>query len=206
MNKAVVRIINQCCVASLLGWLVLTSCRNEQNLPGEPPPPQLPELFADGHYNAMVETPVGSNYEFTYDPASNVIDTLRPEAGPTDYLPFPANFGFFPLLKNDSLVKIPVWILGIKQPGGTAVAVKLLGLIDYTDRGNLQRQWLAIPRNPELQTIATSSFRDFIIRYDPVKFMFEYWLKNRHGIGSVSQIIWHDEEQALHYLEESVNK
>ena len=193
-------------ICSIIIALLYFSCGDIEIGNGNSRSLQLPELVSGENYNVMVEIPSGSSFEYSYNHDLNQIDTIESSAGPISYLPFPANFGFVPILKNDDLLKVPVWILGTRQEKGACMPVEILGLIDYTERGKTHRELLALPNNKTLQTIEAKSFGDFAIRYDPVKFMFEYWLKNRHGTGSVSQIVWQDEGTAMEYIEEILNK
>jgi inorganic pyrophosphatase len=192
--------------AVVLLVLIWTSCQSTSE---KRTPPKtslsLPELYKDSAYQVFVETPVGSMISFSYDIDGGVLDTVKSEDFEA-YLPYPVNYGFFPVKADNTIKKIPVWILAKRLPEGLTLSVKLLGVIDYIDRNIKHREWLVIPVDENIQTIHSTRFRDFIIKYDPVKFTFEYWLKNRHGIGSVSQIIWHDEEKAMAFLQEEINK
>lgn len=186
--------------------LIWTACQGD---PAEKPSAAasyvIPELFKDSAYQVFVETPIGSTMSFTYDIERGVFDTVNKD-GDGAYLPYPLNYGFFPVKSNDTIKKMPVWVLGKRLPQGTTLAVQLLGLVEYVDRNLTHREWLVVPQEKSIQTVHSTQFRDFIILHDPVKFTFEYWLKNRHGTGSVSQIVWYDEEKALTFLQEEINK
>ena len=187
--------------------LIWASCQDD----AERKPPNgssyaIPELFRDSTYQVLVETSVGSTIPLSYDIEHGILDTVSDEFGDGAYLPYPVNSGFFPVKSKNTIKKIPVWILGKRLPEGTTLAVQLLGLVEYVDRNMARREWLVIPQEKKIQTIRSIRFRDFIILHDPLKFTFEYWLKNRHGIGSVSQIVWHDEEKAMALLQEEINK
>lgn len=169
---------------------------------------KVPESVIDSQYQVFIETPAGSFQTWSFDISKNSFDTLASgDRGlKSDYLPYPLHAGFIPFWKSDSLTKIPVWILGQPAHSGDTLSVQLLGMIEYRDQNVGRKELLVVPVNTEKQTIRVNRFRDFIISYDPVKFMFETWLKNRHGIGSVTQLKWQDEDKAKEYLDERLNQ
>lgn len=189
-------------IAGLL--LVLKGCAgNEQPETPDSRALMVPHLRFDSLYQVFVETPAGDMLTLSYNAKTNQMDTLAAQEGGLrkDYLPYPVNSCFFPVMQNDSLTKIPAWLIAARLTTGDTLAVKMLGVIEYREKAVLRRECLVVPADPVLQTINVERFKDFIIQYDDIKFMFETWLKNRHGLGQVSQINWNDEEYATKYLE-----
>lgn len=164
---------------------------------------EIPGLRYDTNFQVFVETPAGNLQTLSLNARTGMIDTLAEAEGGlrNDYLPYPLNSCFFPLIQDDSLLKIPAWLVAGRMTAGDTLAVRMLGMVEYWEQGIPRQECLVIPVDPALQTIRSERFRDFIIQYDAVKFMFETWLKNRHGIGQVSQLSWKDEVEAAHYLE-----
>jgi hypothetical protein len=169
---------------------------------------KIPRLEIDSVYQVFVETPAGLSTTLSYNQHDNQFDTLTETQGglKQDYLPYPLNACFFPLWMQDSLVKLPAWLLSRSLPAGDSIKINLLGMIEYKESGVSKKELLVLPVDAKYQTIQVDRFRDFIILYDPVKFIFETWLKNRHGIGLVSQMNWQDEEKAREYLESMINQ
>lgn len=190
----------------MIAGLLLVSKGCAGNEPPETPDSRslmVPHLRFDSLYQVFVETPAGDMLTLTYNAKTNQMDTLAEQEGGLrkDYLPYPVNSCFFPVMKNDSLIKVPAWLIAARLTTGDTLAVKMLGVIEYREKAVLRRECLVVPADPVLQTIKVEQFKDFIIQYDDIKFMFETWLKNRHGLGQVSQINWNDEEYATKYLE-----
>ena len=168
---------------------------------------KIPDSPTDSSYQVFVETPAGDLQSLSYNVINENFDTLSVAEGglKPDYLPYPLNACFFAARQNDSLVKIPAWLLSARLEPGATLSVKIIGMIDYREAGISHQEFLVIPEDRAKQTVQTDRFRDFMIAYDPVKFMFETWLKNRHGIGTVSQINWQDEEKARQFLDKRLN-
>ncbi|MBK8503002.1 MAG: hypothetical protein IPL46_12765 [Saprospiraceae bacterium] len=195
----------------ILAMVILSTLGCDQSKPiGNVTPKVLsiPSLRLDSLYQVFVETPAGSSTTLSYNHHDNRFDTLTLPLGGLkhDYLPYPLNACFFPLWIQDSLVKVPAWLLSTSVPAGGSIRINILGIIEYKESGVSKKELLVLPNDAQYQTIQVDRFRDFIILYDPVKFIFETWLKNRHGIGLVSQMNWQDEEKAREYLESIINQ
>ncbi len=162
-------------------------------------------LNPESPLEAFIEISAGSNIMMSYDLESGELDTIRVNAKPRvlEYLPYPANSGFLLTEKDGQDLKLPVWILCQRLNPGEIVEITMLGLLDYTEERVQKSVWLAVPKDETLKTVDATDFKDFIIRYDPVKFMLEYWIKNLNGIGKVSQIVWHDGETAMYRLQDN---
>jgi hypothetical protein len=185
------------------GCLLLISGGCQRGNPDAVQSFEIPHLLYRSFYQVFVETPAGNLQTLSFNAKTGMIDTLTEEEGGlrNDYLPYPVNSCFFPLIRDDSLLKIPAWLVAGRMTAGDTLAVRMLGMVEYREQGISRQECLVIPVDPALQTIRSERFRDFIIQYDAVKFMFETWLKNRHGIGQVSQLSWKDEVEAANYLE-----
>ncbi len=189
-----------------IAGLLLVSKGCASNEPAETPDVKsfvIPQLQFDSLYQVFVETPAGDMLTLSYNAKTNEMDTFAAQEGGLrkDYLPYPLNSCFFPVMQNDSLIKVPAWLIAARLTTGDTLAVKILGIIEYREKAILRRECLVVPADQVLQTINVERFKDFIIQYDDIKFMFETWLKNRHGLGQVSQLSWNDEEYAKKYLE-----
>ena len=189
---------------SLLILLVSPGCKKQ---PNDASALTIPKARKVAPYPVFIETPVGELQTISFDLATRSWDTLDLDEGGLkhDYLPYPLNAGFIPLESGEDVQKQPVWVLGDKMMPGDTLGVYLLGMVQYVEGGLTHEEFLAIPADSDLQTIAVKRFRDFVISYDPVKFMFETWMENRHGIGSVSQISWLDEDKAGEKLAGIIN-
>jgi len=159
---------------------------------------QVPQLKLEEHFQAFIETPAGNQEQIVLNHKAQRFDTMS--GGFQSNIPYPVNQGFFPV-SLDTLLKVPVWIFSQRLSLGDTLAVHLLGIIEYTDGGIEKKELVAIPVESALQTVESKEFEDFIIDNDPPKFVFEYWLKNRHGLGEVSRIKWDGKQKAELYLQ-----
>lgn len=184
--------------------LVSTGCENGAS---SPPPKVVPAVRDHAPYPAFIETPSGDMQTLSFNLETEVFDTLGPEAGGLrpDYLPYPLNAGFLPAHQDAGVQKLPVWVLGKRLSPGDTLSVQILGLIEYVENGTMHEDFVAVPSETGMQTIKVQRFRDFMIDYDAVRFMFETWLKNRNGIGAVSRISWMDEDKAQDKLSSIFN-
>lgn len=149
----------------------------------------------DSGYLVYLETPAGATYETKLDLLAAQMDTSASEPV---LLPFPANKGF---IHKDG-EKQMVWILSKRLGVGSIHQVNVVGLIEYQEGGQEYLEIVAIPNDTDLQTISPQNFRELITIYEPAKFMFEYWLKNRYGLGTINNLRWSDELEAVEYLEQ----
>ncbi len=161
----------------------------------------LPPTKLDGTYQAMIETGMGDFTRHTYNLTSKTIDTILP-LDTTSFLPLPINLGFIAKEQDDQIIKIPTWVIGKRIDPGKTLSIVPLGLLQYEEAGKSIEVAVVVPQDPNLKTISAVKFQTFIIDYDSLKFSIEYWLRHRHGLGSISRLAWEDELKALEYLEE----
>lgn len=153
-----------------------------------------------GTVQAVVETSLGSYTSIKYDPDNQVIDPANQQQ--ETMLPYVCNAGFIPVGDKD---RISVWIMGQRLQAGHVLSIIPLALVEYTEGDQMHTDVLAVPSDTLLQSIQPSNFRDLIVTYEPVKFSFEYWLRNRFGVGSVSRIAWKDDEAAVSFVVAQIN-
>jgi inorganic pyrophosphatase len=135
-----------------------------------------------------------------YDPRTKKIDLSNRQQ--ETMLPYTCNGGFIPL---DDEERIPVWIIGQRLQTGQVLGIIPMALVEYTQGDQMHTDVIAVPSDTLLQSIRPNNFRDLIVTYEPVKFSFEYWLRNRFGVGSVSRIAWKDDEAAASFVVAQIN-
>jgi len=153
-----------------------------------------------GTVQAVVETSLGSYTSMKYDPDHHVIDPADQQQ--ETMLPYVCNAGFIPVGDKD---RLSIWIMGQRLQAGHVLSIIPLALVEYTEGDQMHTDVLAVPSDTLLQSIQPSNFRDLIVTYEPVKFSFEYWLRNRFGVGSVSRIAWKDDEAAVSFIVAQIN-
>ncbi len=158
----------------------------------------VPPTKVGDHYQAYVETAMGSYDRLRYNLSTGKLDSTSTELAPI--LPLPVNAGFIPLGGKDPTDKIDVWILSRNLNSGDTLSIVPIGMIQYEIDTKEHIDLFVVPVNEKLTSVPIKRFRDLIIGYDPVKFNFEYWLRNQAG-GKLNQFSWEDEEKAMQYLE-----
>lgn len=170
---------------------------------------QLPPSYSNGAYNVIIETSAGEHLLQSFEIESNTFDTCFQDdlAKRIGFLPLPVNMGFLPSYAGfDSVFqKIQVWMISERMETGSVIAASPLGKLNYIESGQECDAYVMIPNDPLLRTVDASSFEDFTIRFDPVKYAFEYWLRNKNGVGKISRIRWEDESVASAELVDLLN-
>ncbi len=186
----------------LLAPLFLAACGSGGRPMGPVHLPTHPVL-EDG-YQALVLTPAGANELYTYDAAQARWDTVRP-VWLQRYLPTPAHQAAIMVKGNDGWSSVPVWVLGKDFARGSVVEIDVVAGISYVDSGGRSVEYFALPKAGELRTVEAPTFLAFMLQYDAVKFMLEYWFRNRQGVGTVMQLQWLDEGEAGAYLDRALD-
>ncbi len=192
----------------LVGFILLSACNQPEGTSSRTAL-AIHTPYEDGHFQVMVEVPVGSNIITSYNLDAQKIDTLIQDSLPLllEYLPYPVNQGFIATIAADSsFQKTIVWILGRQIKPGQVIQSLPLAMMQYEDSGKEHIEFLMIPRSRDLRTVNVEKFRDLIIEYDPVKYNIEHWLRNRYEIGRISSFVWKDEAEAGEALMALINQ
>ncbi len=162
----------------------------------------IPENVPGEKFTTVIETPAGEFRAISVDLENEKLDTLKEGSHyvVTDFLPHPVNQAAIPVSADTDMEKIVVWIVGRSVRAGDTLSVDPIALLEYTLEGQSKSEILAVPSDPAHQTIQVENFSEFIIEYDGVKYLLEGWLRNRHGLGKVSQLSWKDQVKAQNYI------
>ncbi len=162
----------------------------------------IPKNIPGEQFTTVIETPAGEFRAISVDLENEKLDTLKEGSDYviSDFLPHPVNQAAIPVKTSTNTEKIVVWIVGRPVRAGDTLTVDPIALVEYTLEGESKSEILAIPRDPTQQTIQVDNFSEFIIEYDGVKYLLEGWLRNRHGLGKVSQLSWKDHVKAQSYI------
>lgn len=165
-------------------------------------PVVIPKNISGEKFVTVIETPAGEFRAISVDLENEKLDTLKEGSDyvVSNFLPHPVNQAAIPVSADTDMEKIVVWIVGRSVRAGDTLAVDPIALLEYTLEGQSKSEILAIPSDPAHQTIQVENFSEFIIEYDGVKYLLEGWLRNRHGLGKVSQLSWKDQVKAQNYI------
>lgn len=194
-------------LVAVAALILICSCSPTENGSRQNGPLALPSATSEGHFNVVVETSAGEHSVNSYDANTGKIERVGSNQEAEPFLPIPLNEGFLAhhSSTDSSLVKIPAWLLSERQSSGTIVAAKPLALLQYSLSNKEIESFLMIPAEDSLDYYQINTFEDFSINHDAIKYAFEYWLRHRKGVGSVSRIRWGDEVEAKLRLVDILN-
>lgn len=161
-----------------------TAIRTADFLRDFPPSP------SEGLVNAVIEIPAGSNQKWEVSKTTGhlewevVSDTLRM----VPYLPYPANYGMVPQTwlpeelggDNDPL---DIIVVGPRLDRGTVAAVRLVGVIKMTDRGEQDDKLIAV--DPESWFRHVHTLEDLQSAFPGITEILVTWFGSYKGPGMV---------------------
>ncbi len=163
----------------------------------------LPAISENG-INAVIEIPAGTNRKIEFNPATRQFETdqLDGKDRMVKFLPYPGNYGFIPSTYMDPKKggdgdALDVLVLCESLETGTKIEVKLIAALLLEDNGEKDTKLIAIPTNPDLQTIAIKDFHAFMIEHHIVQQIVKDWFLNYKGLGQMKFIAWRDDLSAM---------
>lgn len=81
-------------------------------------------------------------------------------------------------------------------PIGELLLTKPVGVIRIDEKSVVRNYILAVPVSEKYKSMSINSFSDLITEQSSVKWMIEYYLLSRNGLGSAKLVAWEDE----HYV------
>lgn len=165
---------------------------------------ELPSFSANGHLQAVIEIPAGTNTKYEYDKVKCQFKPDRREGvlRRVDFLPYPVNYGFIPYTCMDKERKgdgdpLDVLVLAESLPTGTVMEVIPIGLLLLKDLGELDHKVLAIPVDPEKRIIRATNWAEFQRDYSAARHIIEQFFLYYDGIGTMTLMGWDDERAAI---------
>ena len=144
----------------------------------------------------VVGTPAGNLPRYNYLPKTRTLSLDTSLHAGWNFLPLPANQAF--VIDAFGVDKIPIEMLIIAEQLkiGQVYQVKPLGSLEVSNSKDRKTVLIGIPSDPELQVISPNEFSDFMIEYDPIKYLLQSWYINYKGIGSYDMVKWNNEQFA----------
>ena len=145
-------------------------------------------LNIDGTYNAVVEIPSGTNekWEVSKDGFNINLEFKNGLPRIINYLSYPGNYGFMPktLLPADmggDGDAIDVLILGPSVPRGSVVKIKILGMLEMLDNGEIDNKIIAALESSKISRI--KSIKSLKIQYPGILEIIKIWFNNYKGVN-----------------------
>lgn len=180
-----------------IGFCLLTACGTSENVE------ELPTYTENGHLQAIIEIPAGTNRKVIYAPTSRnfVVEQKFGEDRVIDFLPYPANYGFIPSTRVHSEKggdgdPLDVFILAESLPSAVSIEVIPIALIETEDNGELDPKLLAVPAAESRQIVDAQTLGELEKTYPAVKDILTLWLTNYDPADSVRVLNWKNEEEA----------
>jgi len=118
-----------------------------------------------------------------------------------EYLPLLGN-----LAKLDDESEIEILILSKKLERGELYAIDPIGMLRYISGQEEIKLIVAIPTNPEVQSIKSSDLVDLSVEHASIKRIIEQWYSSFSGLGQNKIITWENKTVAMDALNRELPK
>lgn len=178
-------------------FTILTACQEKKSFD------DLNTFSKNDKPHFIVMNPAGSVEMYEYDNETNgfKVYTEDGEYSKIDFMPFPANFGFFPSThiegedKGDLLYG---FLISEEYSIQTLLEVKSIGSVSVIKNGKKQNLVISIPDDKSLRVENSE------ILSDDMQTLFSLWLTNAYEVDSV--VSWHDEEHSMQLIKSRSNR
>lgn len=144
----------------------------------------------DNTVNAFIEIPAGTIEKWEMSPDGKTFMQELEKNGPRkiDYLPYPINYGFIPQTLLSKSVggdgdALDIVIIGPQIKRGSIVKVKVIGMIEMVDKGELDTKILSVLIKDELNISKVNSLKDLKKNYIGVLEIILIWFENYKQIS-----------------------
>ena len=163
----------------------------------------LPSFSANGHLQAVIEIPAGTNtkYEYNKQLLKFQPDIRNGHLRKVDFMSYPVNYGFIPSTCMDKARggdgdPLDVLLLAEHVPTGSVIEVQAIGLLQLKDLGELDHKVLAIPVNAAQRIIKATTWDEFQRDYSAIRHILELFFMYYDGLGTMTVMGWSDETAA----------
>jgi inorganic pyrophosphatase len=163
---------------------------------------------SDSVYHMVVEIPSGTNEKWQTDPVSGDFYHDKKDGVPRviNYLPYPFNYGFIPqtiLLKDKGGDGDPTDIITLAPacPRGTVSEVKIIGAINFSERGEIDTKIIATLAGGPFGDVNDMS--DILVNYPGAIEIVRLWFEGYKGPGSFLFEGYATQAEAVAFVEET---
>ena len=139
----------------------------------------------DNTVNAFIEIPAGTieKWEMSSDGKTLMQELEKNGPRKIDYLPYPINYGFIPQTILSKSVggdgdALDIIVIGPQIKRGSIVKVKVIGMIEMEDKGELDTKILSVLIKDELNISKVNSLKDLKKNYIGVLEIILIWFEN----------------------------
>ena len=165
--------------------------------------------YKDGkYYNMVVEIPAGTNEKWEVSKKSGKME-LNLKNGKKrviKFLPYPGNYGFIPQTKL-SKVKggdgdpIDVLLIGGAVKRGSVLKIKIIGGLDFLDRGERDTKLIAVSKDGVLSHI--DSIKELFYKHPNILSIIKLWFEGYKGFGKMQFMGYISKKEAKEMVEDA---
>jgi len=186
----------------ILILILVASCKSRQDLLA------TSLLSENGHYQAVIEIPAGTNAKVEYDKNLRLFSTSLRNGKERiiDFLAYPANYGFIPSTYSDPANggdgdALDIMILSSTLKSGDIVEFVPIGMIKMIDAGEEDFKIIGVPARRELRTIQAENYQQLSENYPGALNILETWFSNYDLEDNTEIQGWSDEKDAIKEIE-----
>lgn len=164
----------------------------------------LDTFSVNGHVQAVIEIPAGTNIKLEYDYAVNKFQPDRKDGRNRiiDFLPYPGNYGFIPSTMINKKMggdgdSLDILVISESVPSGSVIEIIPIALLNLIDNGEIDSKIIAIPLNKKDRVISAISFSELNNNYPNIEKLIKLWFTSYKGQGVVKFDGWYDEDLAM---------
>lgn len=165
--------------------------------------------YKSGSYcNMVIEIPAGTTAKYEVNKRSGKIEQeyVNGQKRVVEFLPYPGNYGFIPqtiLLKEKGGDNDPIDVLLISESKarGSVQSIKIIGALDFDDRGESDTKLLAVPKNGDFSQINT--LEEMFLEYPNMINIINLWFQGYKGPEKMHFTGFITKDTLLKMIEES---
>lgn len=187
----------------LIGVLVgtLSLFANEKHLLNE-----VDYKTSKNNYNMVVEIPSGTSEKWEVSKTSGVMKLEMQNGKPriVDFLPYVGNYGFIPqtkLLKSKGGDGDPVDVLLLSSSlrRGEVVSIKIIGGLEFLDRGEIDTKLIAVPKEGTLSS--KDSIEKMLYAKPNILNIVKLWFEGYKDFGKMQFMGYITKKEAIKNIE-----
>jgi len=163
---------------------------------------------SDKTYNMIVEIPAGTNekWEVSKKTGKIEINLKHGKKRVINFLPYPGNYGFIPQTKLSRVIggdddPIDVLLLSNSFERGSVVKVKIIGGLDFLDRGERDTKLIAVLDKGVLSHINT--IEELFYKHPNILSIVKLWFEGYKGFKKMQFTGYISKKRAKKLIEES---
>lgn len=152
----------------------------------------------------VVSASAGDIPRYTYLTKTRTLSLDSSLTSGWDFLPLPANQSYVVDAIGRNKLPIEMMIISERIPIGKTMQVKPIGALEVSNGREKKAILIGIPTDRKIQIIEPTEFADFMIDYDPIKYLLQSWYINHRGVGTFDVVQWQNEQFANSIINEGI--